>query len=279
MSEGFHSAEIVKTAEGRQYHIGLAPGEVAPFVIMCGDTERVEKVAGFLDGKHKPISSREYTTITGKYKGIPVSVMCTGMGPDNTEIAIVELSQVVDNPTLIRVGSSGALKKGIDLGDLVISTGAVRLENTSTAFVVEGFPALVHHEVLLALLEAAGRKHRRHHLGLTATAPGFYGAQGRRTPFFKTRFPDIPEQLDNMNVSNIEMEASTLFSLSTLAGFRAGAVCAIYAQRHDNTFIDKSTKKSAELDCIEVALEAIVVLSKMDELKGDGEYWLPHMGI
>src|SRR3989338_4256231 len=94
----FHSAEIVKTAEGRQYHIGLAPGEVAPFILLCGDPARVEKAASLMDEVGKETSHREYVTVTGKYKGVPVSVMATGMGPVNTEIALVELSQVVEKP-------------------------------------------------------------------------------------------------------------------------------------------------------------------------------------
>lgn len=279
MSKNFHSAEIVKTAEGRQYHIGLAPGEVAPFILMCGDTERVGKVASFFDEAAEPIKSREYTTITGKYKGIPVSVMATGMGPDNTEIAIVELSQVVEKPTLIRVGSSGAMKKGIDIGDLVISSGALRLENTTTGFVTEGYPAVANHEVVLALLESASRVGRKFHLGLTATAPGFYGVQGRTTPKFKPFINNLPEKLENMNISNMEMEASALFTLSTLAGFRSGAICTIYAQRHENKFIDSENKDAAESDSIEAALGAVEILSKMDKKRGDKEYWLPHMGV
>lgn len=279
MAKGFESAEVVRTAEGRQYHIGLAPGDVAPFILLCGDTARVHKVAKFFDKAGEPVSSREYTTITGEYKGIPVSVMATGMGPDNTEIAIVELSQVVKDPTLIRVGSCGSMKKEIKIGDLVISTGAVRLENTSTAFVFEGYPALAHHEVILALLQSSDKVKRNIHLGITATCSGFYGAEGRTTPFFKSRIPNLAEQLDTMNVSNMEMEASALFTLATLAGFRAGAVCTVYADRHANAFIDDATKKPAELDSIQVALEAVSILAMMDEKKGKEKHWLPSMGV
>lgn len=275
MGKTFHSAEIVKTVEGRQYHIGLAPGEVAPFILMCGDVERIDKVAKYFDEVSSPISCREYKTITGKYKGIDISVMCTGMGPDNTEMAMVELSQVVENPTIIRVGSSGAMKKDIQVGDLVISSGAVRMENTSTKFVIDGYPAFAHHEVILALLEAASHGKRRYHLGLTATAPGFYGAQGRTTPVFKSRIPDLPETLESTNVSNMEMEASTLFTMSTLAGYRAGAICAVYAQRHENKFIDSETKTASELACIETALGAVEILAKMDKARGSSKYWVP----
>jgi len=279
MKKTFKSAEIVSTAEGRQYHIGLAPGEVAPYILMCGDPARARRVATYFDKAKPEIMSREYVTITGKYHGLPMSVMATGMGPDNTEIAVVELSQIVKNPTFIRIGSSGALKKGIELADLVITTGAVRLENTSTAFVVEGYPSVAHYEVVLALLEAAKDKGFPYHAGITATAPGFYGAQARRVPGFPPRDPELPGKLDEMNVSNLEMETSCLLTLSTFAGHRAGSVCAIYANRHKNEFIDTETKDLAEKRCLETGLHAFEILSKMDAAKRGEKYWMPSMGL
>lgn len=279
MKKTFKSAELVSTQEGRQYHIGLAPGEVAPYILMCGDPARARRVAKYFDEAKREITSREYVTITGKYKGLPISVMATGMGPDNTEIAIVELSQIVKNPTFIRIGSSGALKKGIELADLVISTGGVRLENTSTNYVVEGYPAVANHEVILALLEAAKQLKCPYHVGLTATAPGFYGAQARNVPGFPPRNPELLGQLDQMNVSNLEMETSCLLTLATLAGHRAGAVCAIYANRHKNEFIDSETKDLAEKRCLETGLKAFEFLARIDKAKKNEKYWLPSMGL
>ena len=279
MKKTFKSAELVSTKEGRQYHIGLAPGEVAPYILMCGDPARAYRVARYFDKANEPITSREYVTITGKYKGLPISVMATGMGPDNTEIALVELCQIVKCPTFIRIGSSGALKKGIELADLVISTGAVRLENTSTTYVLEGYPAVAHHEVVLALLEAAKDKKFPYHVGLTATAQGFYGAQARKVPGFPPRNPELLSQLDQMNVSNLEMETSCLLTLATLAGHRAGAVCAIYANRHKNEFIDSETKDLAEKRCLETGLKAFEILAKIDKARGKQPYWLPSMGL
>lgn len=275
----FRSAEIVSTKEGRQYHIGCAPGDVAPNILLCGDPARAHRVAGYFEEKREPILSREYVTITGIYRKMPMTVMATGMGPDNTEIAVVELAQIVENPTMIRIGSSGALKKGIELADLVISTGSVRLENTSTQFVVEGYPAVAHYEVMLALLEAARRNRFPHHLGLTATAPGFYGAQARKVPGFPPRDPELPAKLDAMNVANMEMETSCLFTLAQLRGFRAGAVCAIYANRHKNEFIDTEKKDLAEKRCIETGLDAFEALAMMDSRRGDAPYWAPSMGV
>lgn len=228
---------------------------------MCGDPSRVEKAAAFFDKKSPPKTYREYVTVTGTYKGISISVMSTGIGADNTEIAVVELSQIVDKPTLIRIGTCGALQKNIKLCDVVISTGALRMENTSTYFVHEGYPAIAHHEVVQALLTSAKNANLAHHLGITATAPGFYGAQGRKTPFFTPRDPNILSKLEAMNVLNLEMEASALFTLASLAGFRAGAVCGVVAERHSNKFSDKDMLLQAEMNCIKAGLGAIEVLA------------------
>ena len=275
----FKSAEVVATAEGRQYHIGLAPGEVTPFILITGDASRARRVGTYLEDAKPEITSREYVTISGVYQGVPVTVMATGMGPDNTEMACVELNQIVDNPTIIRIGSSGALQKGVELADLVVSTGAVRMENTSTAYVVEGYPAVAHHECVLALLEAAKQQGVTHHAGLTATASGFYGSQGRTVPGFTPRNPELFAELDSMNVLNIEMESSCLFTLGSFRGFRTGTVCAVYANRHANEFIDDDTKDLAEKRCIETGLAAIKILADMDKAKGSEKNWLPSMGV
>jgi len=278
--DGYQSAEIVRDAEGRQYHLGLAPPDVSETCILVGDPARAEKVASRFEEVRFQARSREYVTFTGTYRGEPLTVMSTGIGCDNMEIAIVEYCQLTPRPTFIRVGSSGALDPALQLGDLVISTGAVKLEGTTQFFVPEGYPAIAHHEVVLALAESAHREGVRHTLGLTASAGGFYGAQGRSVPGFPVRNPDLPNELARMRVSNFEMETSALFCLSTLrGGVRAGCVCAIYAQRHENRFISKQEKAEAESRCIEVGLGAVLVLRAMDRARGEGPRWLPSHGL
>lgn len=279
MGETFQSAEIVKTPEGRQYHIGVAPGEVAPYVMLVGDPARAAKVARRFERVELERRSREFVTITGVFEGAPLTVTATGIGTDNTEIAVIELCQCVERPTFLRVGSSGALAAGIALGDLVISTGAVKLEATSSWFVPEGYPSVASHEVVLALVEGAARTGARHHVGLTATACGFYGAQGRAVPGFPPRDPELPEKLAAVGVLNMEMEASLLFTLAQLRGVRAGAVCAIYADRTKNAFVDTDAKDAAEARCIECALEAIRTLRRMDRARGDEPRWRPSHGL
>ena len=241
----------------RQYHIDCGPGDVAPRILLCGDPDRAEKVASHFSAIRRERRNREFVTITGTFKGRPLSVMGTGIGPDNTEIAVVELAQIVKDPVLVRIGSCGAIRRGMRLGEIVITTGAVRLENTSTYFVPEGYPAVAHHEVVAALVETARALGLRHHVGLTASAPGFYGAQSRSAPGFEPRYPDLPAQLARLNVLNFEMEASALLTLAAMRGFRAGVACAVYAQRALGTFAGGPLRKRAEADVIRLGLAAI----------------------
>lgn len=273
------SAVQVSDDKGRQYHINLGPGDVAPFIIIVGDQNRAEKTSKFLENIRLQRKSREFWSFTGEYKGTPVTILSTGIGTDNVEIAFIELLQTISNPTIIRVGSCGALQKKIGLGELVISTGAVRLENTSLFFVDEGYPAVAHYETILALSQACEEIETKYHQGLTASGSGFYGAQGRNLPGFPLRFPDLQEKLSERNVYNFEMESSTLFTLGNLQGIRTGTICAVYANRFSNKFITMEQKQNAEKNCIIAGLEACRILSNMDKIKKDSnrENWLPSL--
>lgn len=279
MHDGYESAERPRDAEGRQYHIALAPGEVARHIILVGDPERARRVAAMFDEVELERTNREYVTITGVHRGLRVSVMGTGMGAGSTEIAIVELCQCVERPVMIRCGSTGALQPGIGMGDLVISQGALRLENTTRFYVEEGYPAVADPQVVLALAAAAEAGGYAYHVGLTATAPSFYGAQGRHIPGFPPAIPDIVERLARQGIKNLEMETSCLLTLATLKGFAAGAVCAVYATRADNVFITPEQKHAAELACVTTGLQALHVLRAMEEARGARPIWHPGLGL
>ena len=278
-SLNINNSEIVEDQEKRQYHIGLAPGEVANTVLLVGDPKRAEKVAKYFDLIRVSKSVREFNSFTGTFKNIPITVISTGIGTSNVEIAVIELSRIFENsdeiPTLIRVGSSGSLQSNIDIGDLVISTGAVRLENTSSNFVEMSYPAVANFEVVTALITSAERKSFSYHVGITATASGFYGAQGRELERFPVKDPNLPDRLAKQNVLNFEMESSTLFTLASLANFKAGTVCAINANRPAKTFITDKGKQEAETKAIECGLEAVVILKQMEQVKkiGKKRYW------
>ena len=210
----------------RQYHIGLGPGELAEYILLPGDPDRTAKIATRLDSIEREGRNREFASVTGTFRGLRVSVLSTGIGTDNVEIAVAEILAITTRPTFIRVGSCGALQPEIALGDLIISSGAVRLEATTSFFVHDGYPAVADYETVVALVEAADRLGHRAHVGLTATAPGFFGAQGRPIPQLPIRYPDLAEELARERVLNFEMEASALMVLAGLARCRAGVVCA-----------------------------------------------------
>lgn len=274
----FESSEIVKDETGKQYHIGLGRDDISDKIVIVGDPERAKRVADYFETVRVSAQNREYVSFTGTYKGFELTVLSTGIGCDNTEIAVVELCQLRFPLTIIRCGSCGALQPDIEIGDLVISSGALRLENTSTFFVEEGYPAIASHEVILALLKSATDEHFPHHFGITATASGFYGAQGRQIPGFPVKNEGLLDGLTKQGIKNFEMESSTLFTLASLRGFRAGTVCVAFASRSRNEFIEPERKHEAESRAIKTSLRAFEILNKMDEQKGDAPYWLPDFG-
>ncbi|HEX2766377.1 MAG TPA: nucleoside phosphorylase [Candidatus Limnocylindria bacterium] len=261
-------ADAPKTGE-RQYHIGLERGELAEYILLVGDPGRVAKVAARWDSVELERTNREITSATGTYRGMRVSCMSTGMGTDNVEIVLAEVMEITDAPTLVRVGSSGALQPEIALGDLIVSTGAVRLENTTDAYVHPGFPAVAHRDVVWALEQACRDGGYPYHVGLTATASGFYAPQGRRMRTLPVRYPELAEELRDQRVANLEMESSALFVLAHLAGLRSGTICAAYAQRTDGTFVEGAAKEAAEARCIDAGLSGTYLLWQVDGEGGD----------
>ncbi len=263
------SASRPTGSDGRTYHVGVKRGEVAPTIVLVGDPARAEMVADRFDRRTgKPVKNREYVTISGVRNGRPITVCATGMGCDNTEMAVVELLSCVDRPDFLRIGSCGALQPETKVGDLIISTGALRLEATTLGFVRSEYPAVAHHEFVLALASAAERAKVRHRVGLTATTAGFYGWQARKGGAFEPREPGLDRELGRIGVENFEMEASALFVLASLKGLRAGAVCAAFASRPRDEFIDGKAKTAAEKRAVDVGLAALDVLAEMDLCRG-----------
>jgi len=263
----------------RQYHIDLAPGELADLILLPGDPDRIERIAGMLDTVEVRREHREFASVTGTRDGLRISAVSTGIGTDNVEITLAEILALVARPTLIRIGSCGVLRPEIALGDLVITTGAVRLESTTSWYVHDGYPAVAHYAAVAALAEAAATLGYTAHLGVTATAPGFYGAQGRPIPQLPIRYPDLAAELAAQGVVNFEMEASALLVLAALAGARAGVVCTAFAQRNEGRFLDEAGRAAAELACIETGLVALRILSEMDERTraAGAPHWRPSL--
>lgn len=253
---------------GRLYHLDCGPGDIAPYVLTCGDPERARRLARLLDRVRIRRRHREFLTVTGDYRGIPLSVMATGIGPDNTAIAVVEASQCVTPLTFIRLGSSGALQEQVQVGHLVIAREALRDENTSHYYLPDTGPVPAHPEVLTALVQAAQELQVPYHVGLTCTTSDFYAGQGRLVPDFPTREPDKVARLKKAGVLNLEMEMSVYLTLAQAASrpLRAGGVCTVFTNRvtGDKAFGLKSRRRAAERDLLRVGLRAVEILYRLD---------------
>jgi uridine phosphorylase len=260
-----------------EYHIAVGPNDVADAVLLPGNPERVDKITALWDEYEERSHHREYRTATGAYERTPISVTSTGIGSPSTAIAIEELARV-GAETFIRVGSCGAIQPEMGVGDLVITSGAVRQEGTSDEYVREDYPAVADREVVAALVAAAERLDHDYHVGLTMSADSFYTGQGRPgfEGFAAVGSEELVESLQEANVKNIEMEAAALLTLGSLYGLRTGAVCSVYANRVTGDFRTEGESRAAE-----TASLAVHLLAKMDEAKRDAgvDHWHPGLSI
>ncbi|MFP8952584.1 nucleoside phosphorylase [Natrialbaceae archaeon A-arb3/5] len=258
-----------------QYHLEVSSDDVAETVLLPGNPERLETIVEHWDDHEFRAHHREYRTATGTYEGTPLSVTSTGIGSPSAAIAVEELARA-GCETFIRVGSCGAIQPEMTVGDLVITTGAVRQEGTSDEYVREDYPAVADHEVVSALIAAADRLDYDYHTGLTMSADSFYAGQGRPgyDGFEAAGSADLVEQLVDANVKNIEMEASVICTLANVYGLRAGAVCTVYADRNGGEFRTEGESRAAE-----TATLATHLLAKMDERKREegADRW--HAGL
>lgn len=206
----------------KQYHIACGKGDLAEYLLVPGDPDRVPKIAGFWDSAKEISYHREFRSFTGKHKGVPISALSSGIGPACMAIVVNEASRVGVH-TFIRVGSTGTVQKDIDCGDVIFSSAAVRLDCTSNCYVMPEYPAVASYEVMLALIEAAESLDiSNYHVGITATTADFYAGQNR--PTVKTcplRMEDLLPTLQRAGVLNFEMETATLCTLASLYGLKS----------------------------------------------------------
>lgn len=259
---------IPKNARGRFYHLDCAPGELAPFILTCGDPDRAQTIARRLTRVDMRRKNREFLTYTGIYQDIPVSVMATGIGAPASAIAIVEAANCVNPVTFIRLGTCGALQADIAVGDLVITESARRDENTTHAYAPADFVPRAAPEVLAALTEAAENLKAAYHVGLTCTTADFYAGQGREAPGFPRLEPHKVAHLSQAGVLNLEMEMSAYLTLAAVSTFRirAGGVCLVLNNRVTGQgFPGARARRRAEQRLIDVGLQALTILAAEDQ--------------
>jgi len=253
------------TASSRkQYHIACGTGDLAEYLLVPGDPDRVPRITKFWDSAKRVSSHREFCSYRGKYKGAPISALSSGIGPACMAIVVNESLNIGVN-TFIRVGSTGAIQKDITCGDLIISSAAVRLDCTGNCYVMPEYPATANYEVLLALIEAAESLNVcNYHVGVTATTSDFYAGQNR--PIARTGSTNIENLLPTLQkagVLSFDMETATLYTLASLYGLRAGSICAVYANRCTNEFKPGAGEENA----IRIANEAVKILNEWDTVK------------
>jgi uridine phosphorylase len=258
-----HQCDLPINPDGKFYHIECCPGDVAPYILACANPGRAHLIADFLQEKELKGKNREYVVFTGSYKGIPVSVMGTGIGAPATAIAVVEAAQCQPKATFIRVGTCGALQPGIEVGDLILTDECMRDENTTNHYAEPDLAVRASPEVLSALEQAAKELRLRYHKGTTCTTSDFYSGQGRKIAGFPIRDEDKIERLRASGVLNFEMEMSVFLTLAAVSSYRlrAGGVTVVFCNRIDGTW---SSSENYETRCLKTALRAVEILYAAD---------------
>lgn len=248
---------------GRPYHLMVSPGDIAGYVLLPGDPGRVPRIARYWGEARLVGEHRGFVSYTGVYKGVRVSAVSTGIGGPSTAIVLEELLSLGAH-TFIRVGTTGAIVDYIDVGDLVINIASVRLDGVTRAYAMPEYPATASLEVTLALMMAAEQLGVRYHVGVGASTDSFYvgqerpGYKGYMTPWNR----GLMETLRSMRVLNFEMENSTIFTLASIYGARAGSVCTVVANRVKDVLVPDAGVEEA----IRVANEAVYILNQWDNL-------------
>jgi uridine phosphorylase len=242
-----------------QYHIHLKPGDVGRYVLLPGDPGRVPQIASHFDEAHEVAFNREYRTFTGTVDGIKVSCTSTGIGCPSTAIAIEELIKIGAD-TFIRVGTAGGLQKEVELGDLCITTGAVREEGTTRQYVPLSYPAVANVDVVCALRDAARKLKLKHHLGISHCKDAFFIEGDAEIPI-EDQNKSTWKAWYKSNVISTAMEAAALFVVSSIRRVRAGEVLAIIGLPYLGTPV---LKKVGIDDACRAAVEAVRILARSD---------------
>lgn len=247
----------------RQYHIQAAPGEVGRYVLLPGDPKRCAKIAACLDDPRKVADSREFTTYTGTLDGVKVSVTSTGIGGPSAAIALEELVKCGAD-TFVRVGTCGGMQEDVLSGDLVIATGAVRMEGTSREYAPIEYPAVASYEVLRALDEAAQNLGYRAHVGVVQCKDAFYG---QHSPELMPQSHILLQKWDawlRMGCLASEMESAALFIVSDFLRVRTGTVLIAMAnQERAKRGLENPVVRDTEA-AIRTGIEAIRILIRTD---------------
>jgi uridine phosphorylase len=292
MSEHPIASELILNADGSVYHINLHPHDIANTVITVGDPSRVEMVSKYFDAIEYKGAKREFITHTGRIGKKRLSVISTGIGTDNIDIVLNELDQLVNvdltnrvrktnhtTLTLIRLGTSGSICPDLETGSLVLSSGAIGIDNLLHFYQFENtaeeldvlrefhlqcsFPTTIQPYYFSASNTLINNFGSAYIHGITLTSPGFYGPQGRQI-HASLKIPDLLTKIrqfryQNRRVTNIEMESAAIYGLSSILKHEALSINVLLANRATGQFSENPMRDVDRM--IETSLE---VISKMD---------------
>ena len=240
----------------RQYHIQVAQGEVGRYVIMPGDPKRCVKIAQYFDDPVLIADNREYITYTGTLDGMKVSVTSTGIGGPSAAIAMEELVRCGAD-TFLRIGTCGGMQTEVKSGDIVIATGAIRMEGTSREYAPIEFPAVPDLAVTNALVAAAKGKGYSFHAGVVQCKDSFYGQHEPETKPVSYELMNKWEAWKRLGCLASEMESAALFTVASCLRVRAGSCFLVVAnQEREKLGLENPVVHDMDM-AIRVAVEAV----------------------
>ena len=247
----------------RQYHIQVAPGEVGKYVIMPGDPKRCVKIAKYFDDPVLVADNREFITYTGTLDGVKVSVTSTGIGGPSASIAMEELYRCGAD-TFVRIGTCGGMQTEVKSGDIVIATGAVRMEGTSREYAPIEYPAVANLDVTNALVAAAKEKKFTFHTGIVQCKDAFYGQHEPEKMPAGYELLSKWEAWKMMGCLASEMESAALFIAAGKLRARAGSCFLVVAnQEREKLGLENPVVHDTD-GAVQVAVEAIRNLIRQD---------------
>jgi uridine phosphorylase len=283
------ASELILNPDGSVYHINLKPGQIANDIIFVGDQNRVDKITKHFDSIEFSTQKREFKTQTGTYKGKRITVMSSGIGPDNIDIVMNELDALVNvdlatrtvkkeltSLNIIRIGTSGSLQADIPCDSIVMSQYGLGLDNMLRSYLIDAISETEMEEAFIAQTNWDMRKGRPYVIagsktlekrlesdtifkGFTGTAGGFYGPQGRVIRL-GIQDSELNSKMDSFNfdgirMTNLEMETGAIYGLGKLLGHQCLSLNAIIANRATGTFSEDPYKAVDAL--IEYALDKL----------------------
>jgi len=245
-------------------HLLVSRGDVAEYALLPGDPKRAHLIAKFLDESKLVSENREFVVYTGSYRGVRLTVASTGIGGPSAAIAVEELAKC-GTRVFIRVGTCGALKRGIGIGEIIVPYAAVRWDGTSARYVDKAYPAVAHPKVYQALIEASRKLGVKVREGIILSDDAFYDDL------------EILLKWGEYNVIAVEMEASTIFTIASIKGFKAGAILVVDGNLAEGTGkgivgaskgreLREEVVKAIERE-VRIALEAVRILSESESTR------------